>query len=90
MVLQGSYEDHLGDIMLLNKEAMPPCVPPATDGHDDGIEQDGSAERAEEPAQRQDGGQQHADAPRGAQPCTVHLRGQTDKVLTFKRVVATA
>ncbi|KAG2501200.1 hypothetical protein HYH03_001014 [Edaphochlamys debaryana] len=62
IVLQGSYEDHLGDILLFDKE------------------------QAESP---------DASAPRGVQqgasgnqpaPCTVRLKGQTDKVLTFKRL----
>ncbi|KAG2432889.1 hypothetical protein HXX76_008620 [Chlamydomonas incerta] len=89
VVLQGSYEDHLGDIMLLNKES-PPAVPPGTDGQDSSDAEAGDAEGTGEQAQRQDGVRQHAEALRDNQPCTVHLRGQTDKVLTFKRVVPAA
>ncbi|KAG2448837.1 hypothetical protein HYH02_006188 [Chlamydomonas schloesseri] len=87
VVLQGSYEDHLGDIMLLNKEAMPPAAPPIADGQD-GVDSDSDGvERPDEQAPLSNGARQHAG---GNPPCTVHLRGQTDKVLTFKRVVPTA
>jgi hypothetical protein len=75
IVLRGSYEDHLGDILLFDK---------MRGGGDGGSEElpdmQHSAATKRPPPQRQ-------TSPDSRHPpvCTVHLRGQTDKVLTFKR-----
>ncbi|KXZ47049.1 hypothetical protein GPECTOR_38g286 [Gonium pectorale] len=85
-ILQGTYEDHLGDILLFDKE---PAAPAAAGGAN-GANMDHDANRGGEagalPQAHQGAGSQIAQQ----QPCTVRLRGQTDKVLTFKRMVANA
>ncbi|GFR42411.1 hypothetical protein Agub_g3311, partial [Astrephomene gubernaculifera] len=103
IVLQGTYEDHLGDILLLDKE--PLSAPGASGATTANAVNGGGAEEAAQQRQNQqqqtpEQGQrpqpqrarqqeQQAQSPQ-QQPCTVRLRGQTDKVLTFKPVISSA
>ncbi len=68
-MLQGTYDQHLGDIMLLGKDFQ------------------GQPQQVQEELQEQDEQQQaRMEDGDGSVPCTVHLKGQTDRVLTFRRV----
>ncbi len=73
IVLYGTYEDHLGDILLFDKQQQQQAAGPGADGEP-------APQVANAEAVGNGGSQQ-----RGPQPCTVRLRGQTDKVLTFSR-----
>ncbi|GIL45767.1 hypothetical protein Vafri_2919 [Volvox africanus] len=92
IVLQGKYEEHLGDILLLEKE-LAASEKGTADGEGVGAEQEPSQQRQkperEAPAQEQQQTPHQTPQQQAPQqhPCTVRIKGQTDKVLTFKRVI---
>ncbi|PNH08152.1 hypothetical protein TSOC_005318 [Tetrabaena socialis] len=81
VTLQGTYEDQLGDILLFDQERANPSAkspgedPPPAAAAAAATQVEGQTQRGQQQQQPQQ------------QPCTVHLKGQTDKVLTFKRML---
>ncbi|GIL71893.1 hypothetical protein Vretifemale_2355, partial [Volvox reticuliferus] len=92
IVLQGKYEEHLGDILLLDKEL---AAPQRGTGDEDEVgaqqesTQQGQKPEPEAPEQEQRQPPHETAQQQAPQqpPCTVRIRGQTDKVLTFKRLI---